>query len=165
MSQIVDFLEGKGTDNKGRYLSDIWVLPILLLEGTHNFIQWIFPLNQPSHSNRFAPILTEQDCIAIRNSEVAQANLLKSLHCMCQFWGIEIKGNQFVAQEGLDRMKINHFWLRRSNHNQLRMTRVIKSLAMLGQPELAKGFQQGILTIAKDYNINEETLKMWETAL
>ena len=165
MSQIVDFLEGKGADNQGRYLSDIWSFPMLLLEGTHDFIQWMFPLDVPSHSNRLAPLLTQQDCLEIQQSEIAQQNLMKSLHCMCQFWGIDIKDNQFVAQQGLDRMNFNHFWLRRTNHNQLRMTRVIKSLAMLGLPELAKQFQQGILNIAKDYNINQETLAMWKTAL
>ncbi|KAE9541965.1 hypothetical protein HT665_02600 [Ursidibacter maritimus] len=165
MSQILDFLEQKGTDHKGRTIQDIWAFDIFNLENNHDFIQWIFPLDTPTKSNRFAPILTESDCGQIKKSEIAQYSLQKSLDVMLSFWGLKLENGRVIVAEELDRNRINHFWIRRTNHNQLRITRTIKSLAMLGQLELARQLQQGILEIAKNYAIHPETIEFWQSAL
>ncbi|MGX2955532.1 opioid growth factor receptor-related protein [Ursidibacter arcticus] len=165
MSQILDFLEHKGTDHKGRMLQDIWAFDIFNLENNHDFIQWIFPLDTPTKSNRFAPILTGIDCEQIKRSEIAQHSLQKSLDVMLSFWGLKLENEQVIVAEDLDPKKINHFWIRRTNHNQLRITRAIRSLAMLGQLELARQLQQGILEIAKNYAIHSETIEFWRSSL
>lgn len=56
---FLDFYLGTGTDHRGRTLwqivqkSDAWI------EETHDYIQWLFPLSEPSQFNPHAPILTE----------------------------------------------------------------------------------------------------------
>ncbi|MDH2998187.1 hypothetical protein A1D22_01300 [Pasteurellaceae bacterium LFhippo2] len=165
MSKLVDFLEQKGPDHKGRMISDIWGFEHFYLESIHDFIQWIFPLNVASNSKRSSPILTEADCEHIRQSEVAQRSLLKSFEIMLDFWNLKQQDNQIVPKQLFDPMNLRHFWIRRTNHNQLRMTRVIKSLAMLGRVDLARQFQQGILEIAKDTAINPETVEIWKKAI
>ena len=45
---IVEFLEGSGTDRQNRKLKDIWLMQHSEIENTHDFIQWVFPLNEPS---------------------------------------------------------------------------------------------------------------------
>ncbi|MDG6449443.1 opioid growth factor receptor-related protein [Glaesserella parasuis] len=165
MSQILDFLEQKGTDHKGRTIQDIWAFDIFNLEHNHDFIQWIFPLDTPTSSNRFAPILSELDLEQIKKSQIAQYSLQKSLEVMLSFWGLKLENKRVIMAEQLNPNKINHFWIRSKNHNQLRITRVIKSLAILGQLELARQLQQGILEIAKNYAINPETIEFWRSAL
>lgn len=165
MSQLTDFLEKKGGDHKGRYITDIWDFDYFNLENNHDFIQWIFPLNRPSSSKRNSPILSLDEIDYLRKSEVAQESLRKSFSVMLDFWGLVDLGNKIVAHENLSPMNFNHFWIRRGNHNQLRMTRVMTSLAMLGQANLAKKLQQGILEIAKTKAINSETIQHWQRAL
>lgn len=69
MSAIVDFYrDEKGVANPSGYsLFDIlhnwedgdW-------EGVHDFIQWVFPLKEPSNFNPDAPLLTEEDIALFR---------------------------------------------------------------------------------------------------
>ena len=47
-------------------------------ETTHDYIQWLFPLDEPSRSVNGAPVLAELDIDEIRQSSLAQANLAKS---------------------------------------------------------------------------------------
>lgn len=61
MSQLTDFLEGKAPDHKGRLLSDLWQLDHFNLEYLHDYIQWLFPMDSVSRSNKHAPVLTLTD--------------------------------------------------------------------------------------------------------
>ena len=54
---IVLFLEGKIKDYEGRYLNDIWSFDDNKIENVHNFIQWVFPLDQLSKYVSSAPVL------------------------------------------------------------------------------------------------------------
>ena len=47
-SDIVAFLRGTGTDHADRYLHDMLRNPDFWIEGAHDFIQWWFPLPEPS---------------------------------------------------------------------------------------------------------------------
>lgn len=46
--QITNFLKGTGKDKQGRTLQDIWNFSDEQLESTHNYIQWLFPLINPT---------------------------------------------------------------------------------------------------------------------
>lgn len=58
---IIRFLSLKGTDDKGRMLSDLWDKSDLFLEFSHNYIQWMFPLNERSKHHPNAPVLDDED--------------------------------------------------------------------------------------------------------
>ena len=59
---ILGFLQGKEKDNKGRYLFDYWEADNQWLEETHNYIQWMFPLDKRSFHHPFvAPALKEYE--------------------------------------------------------------------------------------------------------
>ena len=45
---IVMFLEGEGTDAHGRTVFEIVAMDDIALDRTHDFIQWLFPLPEPS---------------------------------------------------------------------------------------------------------------------
>ncbi|OOR98454.1 hypothetical protein B0187_08385 [Haemophilus paracuniculus] len=167
MQSIVEFLEGKAKDAYGRYLTDIWQLESNWrnLELAHNYIQWIFPLNEPSNEPFIKqPILTEQDCEKIQQSELAQQNLLRSFEMMLNFWGLTFENGQIFPKEDLNSR--THFWLRSYNHNQLRITRVIKCLSLLGQKDLAKLFQQAVISIGREKGkIEEKRFIDWQQAI
>ena len=132
---IVGFLEGRTPDHRGR------ILPMLLqqtdhqAETTHDYIQWLFPLDEPSRSVNGAPVLTALDIDEIRQSSLAQSNLAESARWFLGF------------------LERNDHWITKCNHNHLRITHVIKSLRLLASDEAADGFKDKVLVLAGD-NLN-----------
>jgi hypothetical protein len=51
MSRLLDFYRGVGADTEGRRLEDILAWPDDDLEEVHDFIQWLFPLPEPSRAS------------------------------------------------------------------------------------------------------------------
>src|SRR5260370_19373303 len=66
MSRLVDFYRGEATDREGRFLRDLWAWGDDDLEAVHDFIQWLFPLPEPSRYNPDAPLLTDENIAPFR---------------------------------------------------------------------------------------------------
>ena len=132
---IVGFLEGKTPDRRGRILAMLLQQTDHQAETTHDYIQWLFPLDEPSRSVNGAPVLTALDIDEIRQSSLAQANLAKSTSWFLGF------------------LERNDHWVTKYNHNHLRITRLIKSLRLLASDEAADEFRDKVLAVAGD-NLN-----------
>ena len=132
---IVGFLEGKTPDHRGRILAMLLQQTDPQAETTHDYIQWLFPLDEPSRSVNGAPVLTDLDIDEIGQSSLAQANLAKSARWFLGF------------------LERNNHWVTKYNHNHLRITRVIKSLRLLASHEAADEFRDKVLALAVD-NLN-----------
>ena len=132
---IVGFLEGRTPDHRGRILAMLLQQTDHQAETTHDYIQWLFPLNEPSRSVNGAPVLTELDIDEIRQSSLAQSNLAESARWFLGF------------------LERNNHWVTKYNHNHLRITRVIKSLRLLASDEAADEFRDKVLALAGD-NLN-----------
>ena len=135
MTEIVGFLEGKTPDHRGRILAMLLQQTDHQAETTHDYIQWLFPLDEPSRSVNGAPVLTELDIDEIKGSSLAQANLARSARWFLGF------------------LERNNHWITKYNHNHLRITRVIKSLRLLASDEAADEFRDKVLALAGD-NLN-----------
>ena len=57
MNQLLAFYHGTGTDHRGRTLAEILRQDDLWFEITHDFIQWLFPLNELSRASLHAPLV------------------------------------------------------------------------------------------------------------
>jgi len=135
VTEIVGFLEGKTPDHRGRILAMLLQQTDHQAETTHDYIQWLFPLDEPSRSVNGAPVLTELDIDEIRQSSLAQINLAKSARWFVGF------------------LERNDHWISKYNHNHLRITRVIKSLRLLASDVAADEFRDKVLALAGD-NLN-----------
>ena len=148
MTEIVGFLEGKTPDHRGRILAMLLQQTDHQAETTHDYIQWLFPLDEPSRSVNGAPVLTELDIDEIRQSSLAQANLDKSARWFVGF------------------LERNDHWISKYNHNHLRITRVIKSLRLLASDEAADEFRDKVLALA-GHNLNlvdQKARRFWASA-
>ena len=58
--RVLRFFSGEGTDSRGRPLGQILNWSDDELERTHDFIQWLFPLVEPSGFNVHAPVLDDR---------------------------------------------------------------------------------------------------------
>ena len=127
MSASVEVLNGAGTDGAGRTVFEVVAMSDQDIEQIHDFIQWLFPLDQPSGANRRAPTLNAEDVAAIHASGLAQIALAAGTDRMAHFY------------------QRNSHWLVDHDHNHLRITRIIKSLRLLRGPGEAEDFRQIIL--------------------
>jgi hypothetical protein len=163
---IVEFYSG-GVDAAGRRLDEILNWDDDRLEDVHDYIQWIFPTRQPSGVNPFAPLVTDVTSKAFAADAALRAKLRESLDRMLAFYGlrrhdgrIEIDDARFPARSAN--------WLRAFNHNHLRLTRMMDSLAALGLREDARALQrcliEDVAPIAGD-RVSARTGDFWRNAV
>ena len=124
---VLHFLEGAIPDGRGRTLSMIMAFDDQAIESTHDFIQWMFPLDEPSRSHPGAPVLDPFEIDEIKRSQVALENLVQSADWYFGF------------------LQRHDHWIRQYDHNHLRISRAIKSLRLLVSDEVADQFKSAIL--------------------
>src|SRR5258708_21015247 len=97
MSRLLDFSRGEGTDSEGRRLDDILSWDDDALEEVPDFIQWLFPLPEPSRFNPAAPLLTPEDVATFLQDAALRANLRRSFERILTFLGLqETDGGEVV---------------------------------------------------------------------
>ncbi|WP_418642379.1 opioid growth factor receptor-related protein [Vibrio chaetopteri] len=159
-SVLIAFQLGKGTDHQGRFISEIWDFNSFWLEHDHKYIQWLFPIDAQTKFNRHAPVLTTDDRAAFFESEVLQQAQRKSLDLLLHFFGLQWQEGEIFPSAQLNIRE--HIWLKRGGHNHLRISRIIRSLALCGQHKLSYQFQQAVIKVAKEYGeVSEESMGYW----
>jgi Opioid growth factor receptor (OGFr) conserved region len=137
MSRLVEFYRGATPDTEGRTLADLWAFSDHDMEAVHDFIQWMFPLREPSRYNPHAPLVTDPDVAEFLADPALRDSLGHSFGRFLAFLGLAIEGGRVV--EGADFARKSEVW-RDPNHNWLRITRVLASLRMLGLEDEARAF-------------------------
>lgn len=149
MDAIIAFYRGEGRDHRGRRIEKIWRFDRDALERRHDFIQWLFPLAEASRFNSQATLVTSRTSAAFRDDPELGRALLRSLDLMLDFYGLRRVGDRIEKEPDFPDRAAN--WLRAGNHNHLRLSRIIKSLALLDQPTLARALRARLLAIADDH--------------
>lgn len=122
MSQILDFYRGQIKHPKGLTLTDILYCSNDAWEHSHDFVQWLFPLPEPSAAVPDAPVATAEDFQVFRDDFGVRGSLRASV----------ARYEQFLREcEG---------WKRPGDHNHLRITRVIRCMVLAGMPRGAEDF-------------------------
>jgi hypothetical protein len=163
-SQLVHFYQGIGNDSEGRHLKDIQQWDYEQLEYVHNYIQWLFPLPERSSYNVNAPILKSEDIQKFINSTELRQELLNNLDIMLGFYGFIRYSNKILpAANYQDRIQT---WINYGNHNFLRISRILKSLKLLGLAKEADQFFQALEQIYPD-NKTEigNSFQHWQDAI
>ena len=161
MSQLSDFYTLKGTDDKGRTFAGMCSYDWHELEGVHDYIQWLFPLRLASNFNPDAPLLTDQDIELINKDLVHYAFRL-----MCNFYGCTYENNEVKIEPGIW-WERSEAWITPGNHNFLRITRILKSLSLLGMTEERDDFFIFLKGLYQQHRetITKETMHFWREAI
>lgn len=159
---IVTFFRG-GRNADGRTIQQILAWDDERLEAAHDYIQWLFPLREPSPVNPIAPVVRDETVAAFARDAALRDRLRMALDRMLLFYGlqqraarIEIDAARFPARAGV--------WLHAGNHNHLRLTRIMQSLATLGLRQEALALQRCLLEdvyAEHPRQISETTLRFW----
>lgn len=170
-NKLYSFLAGEGANSKGIYLKDIWKWNIEKLEKEHDYIQWMFPVYRRSRFNIFAPTLKKSTIEQFRNNEKIKENMIKSLDVMLKFYGFElVQYGDIIDISTDDNFKDRERqWITERNHNFLRLTRMLKSLKILGLEDYSKELLSTLERIynyaGNEYIIGSKTLRYWRCAL
>ncbi|KAM4614837.1 opioid growth factor receptor-like protein 1 [Polymixia lowei] len=100
------------------------------LEHNHTYIQWLFPLREQG-LNFYAQELTQDEIKEFQSTREAKRRFLAAYSLMLDFYGIKLldkSGNVGRASNWQERFQ----HLNESQHNYLRITRILKSLGELG---------------------------------
>jgi hypothetical protein len=163
MSLLTDFYRQAGVDTQGRTLAEIWAYSDDDFEDIHDFIQWLFPLTEPSRFNPDAPLLTTADIAAFRAEPLLAANLRRSFERFVGFLGLQYAEGHVVRGADFDRKSAV---FRHPNHNWLRITRVLTSTRVLGLEDASRAFFD-FLKAERDggrSRVSDETFRFWEAA-
>ncbi|XP_074499899.1 opioid growth factor receptor [Sebastes fasciatus] len=101
------------------------------LERVHSYIQWLFPLREPG-VNYMASELTMKEIEAFKKNEDAKKRLVESYELMLGFYGMRLVNKETGEVKRADNWKERFGNLERNMHNNLRITRILKSLGELG---------------------------------
>jgi hypothetical protein len=166
MSRLVNFYRGLGTDTEGRLLKDILTWPDDDLEEVHDFIQWLFPVPEPSQYNSDAPLLTEEDIAAFKSDPVLQANLMKSFERILAFLGLSLSDKGEVVEGQNFTSRIPSVWAS-PNHNWLRISRILRSLTLLGMAAQAQAIYEWLdaTYTSRKFPISADTFRYWTEAV
>ncbi|XP_062397747.1 opioid growth factor receptor [Sardina pilchardus] len=125
-----------------------WKTDYKRLERVHSYIQWLFPLREPG-VNYMASELTKKEIQAFRESKEARDRLVDSYELMLGFYGIQLTDKTRGEVKRADNWRERFANLERNMHNNLRITRILKSLGELGfehfQPHLVHFFLEETL--------------------
>lgn len=142
---FASFLANEGTDYQGRTLQQIWAYDHQKMESCHDYIQVVFPTDEPSQFNSGPGYLDSPELIAsVRANPAVKNNMILS-------------ANWF-----LDFLEDTHHWHSAFDHNQLRITRIIKSLRLLVSDEIAHDFRDIVHEmLPHNHRVNQRTLQFW----
>ncbi|WP_077730025.1 opioid growth factor receptor-related protein [Methylocaldum sp. 14B] len=166
MNHLILFYIGSHPDSRGRLLAEILEQDDYWLEVTHDYIQWLFPNKEKSRVTPGAPTITKEIQEEFLNDEILQQHLKASFNRMLAFYGLVDTGSGIKKSENWERKKSN--WFVKDTHNNLRITRILKSLRSLGLETEAIKFHEALVELAeteKDCGIGEAAQRFWAEAV
>jgi len=105
----------------------------------HNHIQWVFPTDQASRFNQDAPLLDTDALACFRTEAEIQRNLRQSLNRFLSFMGLSLEAGSSEAGDVVQISRAANFdrriltcWRGPTNHNWMRVSRVLQCLALVG---------------------------------
>jgi hypothetical protein len=166
-NRLTRFFAG-GEDDQGRTFDEIVGWDDARLEMVHDYIQWIFPLPERSGANPWAPVLDAATIAAIRGSAEMQGRLRAAFLRMLAFYGFALEGDR--VSEGPRFPAASRNWLHAGNHNHLRLTRMLRSLRVLGLKHQAEMLWEALRVLYEREGaegrrtITAETFAFWRQA-
>ena len=133
------------------------------LEYTHDFIQWLFPIDAPSGVNPNAPVVTAQAAKELGAIQEVAGNLRRACVRMAAFYGFAIK-EASIERANNYALRV-HFWAARPTHNDLRITRILRSLTLFGLSAQAHLFHDAAIAAVRENRTDAAVERYWTAAL
>ena len=136
--------DDEGPNSSGYTLEQVLGWPDEDWELQHDFIQWLFATDEPSMFNADAPVLDAATIALFRADPLLRHRLRRAFGRWLAFCGIACTADGLAFDNPNPRV-----W-GRQNHNWLRITRVLRSLNLLGLPDEDLGERIVAFVVARD---------------
>jgi len=163
---IRSYLGYGGMDHQQRTLDQALAWDDEMLESTHDYIQWWFPLAEPSTFNKHAPVASRSEFEELKDDERVKAGVELAMHRMLRFYGLRLEASG-VIKKADEWTRRSQNWAFRQSHNDLRITRILKSLCLLGHRAHAEALLAVLEEIIKEGRdqSGQVPLRFWRDAL
>ena len=180
MSEILDFYRNSKVHLSGyTHFEIVYNWTDEKLEFAHDYIQWLFPLKEPSNFNPDAPLLTDEDIVIFKADPELQQAVFQSFHRFLKFLGLICRydattqkwttkkieagltgiGDEFLTKNEVAKKQV--LWTE-PNHNWMRITRCLTSLRLLGHDEASSSFFAVLCEIYdEDTGVSQNTFDYW----
>jgi len=160
MSALTEFYDGFGTCSS-HTINEIWAKNDDFWEYSHDYIQWLFPLPEPSNFNPDAPLLTEDDIKIFKANPTIRCNFLTSFIRFINFLGLDYQSDQVITTE-----KFEPILFKFPNHNWFRITRVLNSCRLLGFENEAVALFNFLKKMHEEYGwVSNNSFSYWKEAV
>jgi hypothetical protein len=122
------------SEPEGDYIENIhakWWGRWDILERHHGYIQWLFPIRHGGLNSHSQP-MTKHEAEIFRNSPDMISRVKKSYEMMMEFLGIDVIDENGKLRPNPKNWEERAYFLSRSSHNYLRLTRIMKCFTILG---------------------------------
>lgn len=162
----------RAPDGRGRTLETILSWPDSTLEFSHDYIQTLFPLPERSPIDPSAPVINRATFATFRSRPELRSRVREALERICQFYGFQFQQGgeadtvRVERQDGGSFERQTRNWVTRSNHNHLRITRIIRSLRVLGLDKEATAFFDAVKKVHDQTGrIGSRSFMFWRRAM
>lgn len=163
MNIVIEFYLERCNSTHNFSLQDMWQLQKCVIGDGYFYIPWLFPVSESSKWNIEVPVFNQEDASFFRSHTEIQEKYLKSFDTIIGYFELVREGNTLKPTEVLQH---RHYWLRNVGHESKKISRIIRSLALCGQPELAKNLQQTAIALGKSKGCaSAEALRIWHGLL
>jgi hypothetical protein len=125
-----NFLAGLGYDHTGRSLGEILAWPDDRLETTDDYVQWLFPLPEPSPLNPHAPAPTLDEFAMLARDDAVRAGVGLAARRMLRFLGFDYDGFRPVKADNWPQRSAN--WVAWPTVRDRYISRMLRSASLLG---------------------------------
>lgn len=135
------------------------------LEQTHDYIQWLFPLSDISRASSHAPLVDGPTIKAFLVDDLLRQHMRLCLVRMLKFLGLRFDGRSLEKAANWNERRGE--WFTAHSHNSLRITRILKSMALLGLKQDAIALHVGLEKLCDgepDCGITDQSRKLWAQA-
>lgn len=170
-TSLTAFYKCEERNTSGVLLSDIWKFRNDQLESGHDYIQWLFPTEKASNFNLSAPRFPPDVQEEFRTDREIRKNIRHSFDVFCGFLGIEYNASsrRCTKTSNFDARAQN--WLSASygsNHNWLRLTRILDCLHLVDEHERKRALYDFLDQLRKDdefpARFSKSTFDFWKEA-
>jgi len=163
---ISNYLGYGGIDHRQRSLNQTLAWNDEMLESTHDYIQWWFPLTEPSAFNIHAPVASRAEFEELCADERVRLGVARAMHRMLRFYGLRQEASDVINRSEEWNQRSQN-WAFRQNHNDLRITRILKSLCLLDYRAHAEALLAVVEEIIKEERDQSDQvpLRFWREAL
>ncbi len=146
MSQVFDFLRGRGPNNHGEMLRQVLIKSTVELQEDTGWERWLFPLYEPSRGSQGVPLIDVTEILAGQKDAVVRYNMRKSYERMTTYFD-------------------NPFWIINEDHNHGRITRIIESLRLFQHEWEAQQFHEFIMKRITRMRVSRVSILRWNQAM